>query len=176
MKTLISAVEGRRDICSRSGCFLPAPLFWRRLSGTFQVSELCSRGVWSLLHCYGGVHGWHLWGRRATAAHRHHCPSLQGDHPDRSFEVWNPFETAMLGLERYEIFSAHQSPNVDPFLQLVVQFCVVNAPHHGEELYSPSWCFFITTNTRHKPHIFLLLLHAGFNPIPAKHHACNCRI
>lgn len=96
-KHLISAVEGRRDIYSRSGCFLTAPLFWRRLSGAFQVSELCSREAWSLLHCSGGVCGWHLWGRRATAAHRHHCPSLQGEHPDRSFGVWNPFEIAMLG-------------------------------------------------------------------------------
>lgn len=88
-------------------------------------------------------------------------PLTAGSTPRRELWALEPSEIAMLASERREIFSAHQSPNVDPFLQLVVQFCVVNAPHHGEELNSPYCCFPITTNTRHKPHIFLLLLPAG---------------
>lgn len=147
-----------------SGCFLTAPLFWRRLSGTFKMCKLCSRGEWSLLRCCGGVHGWYLWGRRATAAvysSQTPLPLTAGSTSRKELWGLEPSEIAMLALERHEIFSAHQSPNVDPFLQLVVQFCVVNAPYHGKELNSPYWCFSITTSTRHKPHIFLLLLPAG---------------
>lgn len=91
-------------------------------------------------------------------------------HPDRSFGVWNPFEIPMLWLDRHAIFSAHQSPNVDPFLQLVVQFCVLEAPHHGGNSAHLPGAFFPANPT------FSFSCVLGFNPTPAKHHACKCRI
>lgn len=157
-----------------TGGVAASSLLWRRLSGVFQVSELCSRGVWSLLHCYGCVCGWHLWGRRATAAHRHHCPSLQGDHSDRSFGVWNPFDIAMLGGLRDMKYSQPTSP------QMWTHFC---------SWWCSSVCRMLLTMVRNSPHLpgtfsspptqgssltfsFSVL---GFHPTPANHHASNCR-
>lgn len=81
------------------------------------------------------------------------CPWMDlWAHPDRSFGVWNPFEIPDLWLHRHAIFQAHQSPNVDPFLQLVVQFCVLEAPHLGGNSAHLPGVFFSC-----KPHIFLLL-------------------
>lgn len=72
------------------------------------------------------------------------------------------------------MFLAHCSPNVDPFLQLVVQISVVNALHHGEALNSPSWYLLLTAytgTTPTQPFSFYIL---GFNPTLANCHACNC--
>lgn len=165
-----------------SGCFLTAPLFWRRLSGTLQVSKLCSRGVWSLLHCSGGVYERNPWGRRATAARlplcssQTHCPSLQGAHPDSSSGVWNSLKLQCLA-QRDMKYS--QPTSLQTWTRICSWWCssvwkmlltmVRNSPHlPGTFSSSP------TQGT--SPTFSFSFCMLGFNPTPANQHACNCRV
>lgn len=129
-----------------SGCFLTTPLFWRRLSGTFQGSQVCSRRVWSLLHCYGGAHGW----------------------------ISEHTQTGALGSGiplKFQCFGyTHMQYSKPTSLQMWTHFCSwwCSSVCWKRLTLVETQLTFLVFFFSCKPHIFL--------PTPAKHHAYKCRI